>query len=73
MADSEESIEEMELRLHKLDAELAELRDRIIYIKRGVYPISNPEAELDRLEARYLELGEAFNRLYNEWRRRSAE
>jgi archaellum component FlaC len=63
-----ENLESIEIRLHRLDMEINKVRERIIYMKRGVYNSPNPEEELNRLESRYMELAESFSKLYEEWR-----
>lgn len=63
-----DSIEEQ---LHALDHRINQVRQRIIFLKRGAIQSDDPETEIATLEQEYLTLGDRFSELYRAWQRAS--
>lgn len=61
----------VEAQLHALDHEINQVRQRIIFLKRGALESDDPGLEIADLERRYLELGERFTGLYRSWQQLS--
>jgi hypothetical protein len=66
-------IDHLQGTLHGLDRRMEELRKQVWMIKMGTVTVDDPEAELNRLEAEFAELGQQFVEAYREWSRLHAE
>jgi len=65
-------IEQLERTLHELDHRINELRREIWMTKNGLSKSTDPQADVDRLEAEFNQLGDRFVETYRAWSQQHA-